>query len=172
MQAKVSYIRQLSAGQQASSDSRWICGQSYVSCNLSRRNPLSPKAVETRVSTAETCIIGGITFTSDSSVGVYVTTHAVPSCAMFWDLFSMFVCMSDQGLTSKERLDEIYSAEKGKTGSALQGKLVASMTHKRPMCLYGFKLACLDQGFYMCKTYEHWIGAGTHVSYQEELSTR
>ena len=47
------------------------------------------------------------------------------------------------------------------------------MTHKRPLCLYGdgFKLARLDQGFSMCKTYKHWIGAGSHVSYREELSS-
>ena len=77
-------------------------------------------------------------------------------------------------VTGKDRLDEIYSAEKGERGSALEGKLAASMTHKRPLCLYGdsSKLARLDQGFSMCKTYEHWIGAtGTHVSYEEELSS-
>ena len=56
------------------------------------------KAVETRVSAEETCIIGGSTFTSLSSVGEYDTTHAaVSSCGMFWDLFSVLVRMSDQG---------------------------------------------------------------------------
>ena len=60
----------------------------------------------------------------------------------------MLVCMIDQGVAGKERSDEIYSAEKRKRGSALENKLVASMTHKRPLCLYddGSKLACLDQG--------------------------
>ena len=48
------------------------------------------------------------------------------------------------------------------------------MTHKRPLCLYdeGSKLVRLDQGFAVCKAYEHWIGAGSHVSYREELSTQ
>jgi hypothetical protein len=77
-----------------------------------------------------------------------------------------------RGLTGKERSDKIYSAERGRTGSALEGDLVASMTHKRPLCLYGdgLQLARLDQGFAMCKTYEHWIGGGSHVSYRAELS--
>jgi hypothetical protein len=48
------------------------------------------------------------------------------------------------------------------------------MTHKRPLCLYGegSQLARLDQGFAMCKTYKHWIGGGSHVSYQAELSSQ
>jgi hypothetical protein len=48
------------------------------------------------------------------------------------------------------------------------------MTHKRPLCLFGdgSQLARLDQGFAMCKTYEHWIGGGEHVSYRTELSTQ
>ena len=55
------------------------------------------------------------------------------------------------------------SAERGRTGSTLQGELVASMTHKRPLCLFGgglAKLARLNQDFTMCKTYERWIGVG------------
>ena len=79
------------------------------------------KAVETRVTTAETCTIGGTSFTLDGSVGAYITTHTVPSCAMFCDLFSIIVCMGGQELTGKERSDKIYSAERGRTGSALEG---------------------------------------------------
>ena len=132
------------------------------------------KAVETRVTTAEACAIGGTVFSSDAQVGNYITTHKVLSCAMYWDLFSIMVCMGGQGLSGKERADKIYSAERGRTGSALEGELVASMTHKRPLCLYGegSKLARLDQGFAMCKTYEQWIGAGDHVCYRDELTTQ
>jgi hypothetical protein len=48
------------------------------------------------------------------------------------------------------------------------------MTHKCPMCLYGegSHLARLDQGFASCKTYDQWIGAGSHVSYRAELSSQ
>ena len=93
---------------------------------------------------------------------------------MCWDLFSVMVCMGAQGLTGKERSDKIHSAEKGRTGSALEGDLVASVTHKRPLCLFGegSKLARLDQGFAMCKTHEHWIGAGEHVSHRQELTNQ
>jgi hypothetical protein len=65
--------------------------------------------------------------------------------------------MGADGLTGKEGSDRIYSAERGCTGSALEGELVASMSHKRPLCLFGEgnKLARLDEGFAMlCKTYE------------------
>ena len=132
------------------------------------------KAVETRVTAAESCAIGGTTFSSEGQVGNYITTHSAPSCAMCWDLFSIMVCMGAQGASGKERADKIYSAERGRTGSALEGDLVASMTHKRPLCLFGegSKLARLDQGFAMCKTCDHWIGAGDNVSYRDELTTQ
>jgi hypothetical protein len=132
------------------------------------------KAVETRDTTAESCSIGSTTFSTEAAVSAYIKANTVPSCAMYWDLFSVMVCMGSQGVTGKERSDEIYSAERGRTGSALEGRLVASMTHKRPLCLYGeeSKLARLDQGFAMCKTYEHWIGSGTGVSYREELGNQ
>jgi hypothetical protein len=110
--------------------------------------------------------VGGTTFTLDGLVRNHITARKVPSCAMHWDLFSIMVCMGGQGLTGKQRSDKIFSVERGRTGSALEGKLVASMTHKRPLCLLGegSKLARLDQGFAMCKTYEHWIGAGDHAA--------
>ena len=132
------------------------------------------KAVETQVTTAEACAIGVTVFSSDAQVGNYSTTHKVLSCAMYWDLFSIIVCMGGQGLSGKERADKIYLAGRGRTSSALEGELVASMTHKRPLCLYeeGSKLARLDQGFAMCKTYEQWIGAGDHVCYRDELTTQ
>ena len=84
------------------------------------------KSVETQVSTAETGSIGGTTFSSDTTVGSYIATHTVASCAMYWDLFSTMVCMGGEGLIGKERSDEIYSAERGRTGSALEGELVSS----------------------------------------------
>jgi hypothetical protein len=132
------------------------------------------KAVETRGSTGVTCVLGGTTFTSEADIRSYITTHEIPSCALYWDLFSIMVCMGAKGLTGKERSDRIYSAERGRTGSALEGELVASMSHKRPLCLYGegSKLARLDEGFAMCKTYDQWIGSGNQESYRQELSTQ
>jgi hypothetical protein len=132
------------------------------------------KVVETRGSTGVTFVLGGTTFTSEADIRSYITVHEIPSCAMYWDLFSVMVCMGAQGLTGKERSDRIYSAERGRTGSALEGELVASMSHKRPLCLYGegAKLARLDEGFAMCKTYDQWIGGGNQVSYRQDLSTQ
>jgi hypothetical protein len=132
------------------------------------------KVVETRGSTGMTCVLGGTTFASESDVCSYITTHDIQSCAIYWDLCSIMVCMGAEGLTGKERSDRIYSAERGRTGSALEGELVASMSHKCPLCLYGegSRLAKLDEGFAMCKTYEQWIGSGNQVSYRQELSNQ
>jgi hypothetical protein len=133
------------------------------------------KVVETRGSIGVTCVLGGTTtFTSEADICSYITTHEIPSCASYWDIFSIMVCMGAKGLTGKERSDRIYSAERGRTGSALEGELVASMSHKRPLCLYGegTRLARLDEGFAMCKTYDQWIGSGNQESYRQELSTQ
>jgi hypothetical protein len=132
------------------------------------------KIVETRGSTGVTCVLGGTPFTSEGDLRGYIMAHAIPSCALYWDLFSIMVCMIAEGLTGKERSDRIYLAERGWTSSALEGKLVASMSHKRQLCLYGdgSRLACLDKGFVMCKTYEQWIGSGNQVSYRQELSNQ
>jgi hypothetical protein len=85
------------------------------------------------------------------------------------------VCMEEaEGLTGKERSGRIYSAEKDRTGSVLEGELVASMSHKCPLCLYGegSRFSRLDAGFAMCKTYEQWIGMGNRVFYRAELSNQ
>jgi hypothetical protein len=151
----------------------------------SSSNPLFPaagqneilarlKVVETRGVSGVTCDLSSTTFASEADVKAYIKLHDIPSCALYWDLFSIMVCMGAEGLTGKERSDRIYSAEKGRTGSALEGELVASMSHKRPLCLYGegTRLARLDAGFAMCKTYEQWIGGGNQVSYRAELSSQ
>jgi hypothetical protein len=120
-------------------------------------------------------MLGGTSFPLEISVKAYITAHSIPSCALYWDLFSIMVCMGRQGFTRKECSDKIYSAKRGRTGSsALEGELVASMTHKHPLCLFGegSELARLDQGFAMCNTYDHWIGSGPQVSYQAELSNQ
>jgi hypothetical protein len=112
--------------------------------------------------------------TSEADVRSYITTHEIPSFALYWDLFSIMVCMGAKRLTGKERSNRIYSAEWGRTGSALEGELVASVSHKRPLCLYGegSRLARLDEGFAMCKTYDQWIGSGNQESYCQELCTQ
>jgi hypothetical protein len=57
---------------------------------------------------------------------------------------------------------------------ALEGELVALMSHKRPFCLYGegSPLAGLDESFTMCKTYDQWIGSGKQEVYCQDLSTQ
>jgi hypothetical protein len=55
-------------------------------------------AVETQA-TGDTCVLGGTSFPSELSVKTYITTHNIPSCALYWDLFSLMVCMGRQGLT-------------------------------------------------------------------------
>jgi hypothetical protein len=81
-------------------------------------------------------LVGGAMFTSEADIRGYITLHDIPSCALYWDLFSIMVGMGAQGLTGKERSDRIYSAEQVRTGSALEGGLVTSMSHKHPLCIY------------------------------------
>jgi hypothetical protein len=55
-------------------------------------------AVETQA-TGDTCVLRGTSFPSEISVKAYITAHTIPSCALYWDLFSIMVCMGRQGLT-------------------------------------------------------------------------
>jgi hypothetical protein len=68
-------------------------------------------------------------------------------------------------------------ARKGHAGPALEEEFIASLTHERPLCLYGEgtppQVTQMDQGVAMGETYEHWIGADTHVLHRAaELSNQ
>jgi hypothetical protein len=57
-----------------------------------------------------------------------ILSKRIPSCGIFWDLFSCLVSMRPKGLTGKERADEQHSSERINT-SMLKNNLLASMGH-------------------------------------------
>jgi hypothetical protein len=90
----------------------------------------------------------------------FLLLEKVPSCGMYWDLFSCLVSMKPKGLTGKQRADEQHSSERIKT-SMFENNLLAAMGHARPSCLYGTKggegaLVDSDKGFGACLSYDKW----------------
>ena len=79
---------------------------------------------------------GGFNFSSLHDVVAFVTKYSVPRCALCWDMLSAMVCMRSKGETGKEQSERKHAAHKAKVHSALEAGVVASMGHKRPLCLY------------------------------------
>mmetsp|Transcript_23409 Transcript_23409/g.35509 ORF Transcript_23409/g.35509 Transcript_23409/m.35509 type:complete len:185 (+) Transcript_23409:1390-1944(+) len=42
----------------------------------------------------------------------WLTKETLPSCGMFWDIFSVLVCMKTKAKTGKDRVDEKHSASR------------------------------------------------------------
>jgi hypothetical protein len=110
--------------------------------------------------TGESFSLHGLTFCSRSEVADWLAEEKVPSCGVFWDLFSVLVSMQPKKLTGKDRSDETYSARRTKS-TTLENDLGASMTHVRPEVLYAKKghgdLERLECGFAACPTYAIWV---------------
>jgi hypothetical protein len=114
--------------------------------------------------TDETCGFGGFNFSTIHDVVAFVTKFQVPTCAMYWDMLSVMVCMRSKGETGKEQSERKYAAQKANVHSALEADLVASMGHERPLCLYSKdkkELATHDKGFAACPSYKQWMSGGT-----------
>jgi hypothetical protein len=113
--------------------------------------------------TDETCGFGGFHFSTLQDVVTFVRKHSVPTCAMYWDMLSVMVCMRSRGETGKEQSERKYAAQKANVHSALEADLVASMGHERPLCLYSKdrkELATHDKGFAACPTHKMWMSGG------------
>ena len=69
---------------------------------------------------------------SDDDLEYWITTNEIPSCGVFWDLFSALVAI-DGGKkpTGKELADTNFSASRTKT-TPFENDLVASMSHDLP----------------------------------------
>jgi hypothetical protein len=118
--------------------------------------------IEGRV-TGESYAEGCHVFSSMTEVGDWLVKEQVPSGGVFWDLFSVLVCMKPKQQTGKGRADETYSSQR--TNSAtMENDLLASMTHIRPELLFakrgGSELGKLDDGFAACPSYQLWITGG------------
>jgi hypothetical protein len=74
----------------------------------------------------------GSTFDLES----WVKDQEIPSCGLFWDLFSCLAVMGHgKQQTGKERVDSKYSSQRTKT-TQFEDDLLASMGHEYPSCLF------------------------------------
>jgi hypothetical protein len=102
----------------------------------------------------------GFVYSSYGDFASTVLSEKIPSCGMFWDLFSCLVSMRPTGLTGKERADEQHSSERINTAT-FENNLLASMGHARPSYLYSSKggtgeLVDSEKGFGACLSYVKW----------------
>jgi hypothetical protein len=118
--------------------------------------------IEGRV-TGESYAEGGHEFSSMSEVGDWLVKEKKPSGGVFWDLFSILVCMKPKQQTGKGRADETYSAQRKKS-TTMENDLLALMKHMRPELLFAKKgsseLGKLDDGSAACPGYQMWITGG------------
>jgi hypothetical protein len=106
-------------------------------------------------------------FASYGDFAQFMLTNKIPSCGMFWDIFSTLVSMRPKGQSGKERADEQHSSERINT-SMLENNLLAAMGHARPSCLYASKggtgiLVTSEKGFGACTTYDKWRSGAESV---------
>jgi hypothetical protein len=116
--------------------------------------------------------LGGNTFSSGPELGDWCNKEKVASCGMFWDLFSAMVVMIPKQQTGKDRADENYSSSRTSTTN-FENDLAASMSHDRPLCLYGGKgnkLVPLEDGLGACPTQRKWISGSE--SYKSVVSNQ
>jgi hypothetical protein len=104
--------------------------------------------------------MGSYVFCSHTEVAEWIVAEKVPTAGVFWNLFSVLVCMKPKRQMGKDRSDESHSSKR--TGSTiLENDLVASMTHIRPELLYSKKgtgeIGRLEDGFCGCPSYAIWI---------------
>jgi hypothetical protein len=106
---------------------------------------------------------GFLMFWSMTEVTDWLLAQKVPSGGVFWDLFSVLVCMKPKQQTGKACVDETYSSHQTNS-TALENDLVASMTHAQPEVLFakkrGFELGKLEDGFSAYPSYQLWITGG------------
>jgi hypothetical protein len=75
-------------------------------------------------------------FASFAELKDWVRDKAVPTCGVYWDLFSIMVTMGPEQLSGQALADKEYSSSRTKTTFFLND-LLAAMTHEKPSCLYG-----------------------------------
>jgi hypothetical protein len=70
--------------------------------------------------------------------------------------------MKPKNQSGRERADESYSASRTQS-TTLENKLLASMSHLRPVLLFGKPngvLAPMEEGFGACGSHAEWLGSG------------
>jgi hypothetical protein len=115
-------------------------------------------------------------FGSSFDLESWVGEQEIPSCGLFWDLFSCLAVMSHgKQQTGKGRADSKYLSQRTKT-TLFEDDLLASMGHECPSCLFRAEVedgvASKEFGFTTSTSYMHWIGAGAKQSYKHILASR
>ena len=111
---------------------------------------------------------------SDDDLELWITTEQVPTCGVYWDLFSALVAIDGgKRLTGKELADTNFSVTRTKT-TPFENDLVATMSHDLPGVFFhetsDGMLASKEEGFTKCKTYDQWMGSTVNKAYKQ--STR
>jgi hypothetical protein len=102
------------------------------------------------------------TFSTFYEVKSWCEENSVISYGTFWDLFSVLVAMKPKYQTGKDMADKRYSSARIKS-TPFENDLAASMSHPRPLALFGKKggeLALMNDCFGACPSYEQWVGSG------------
>jgi hypothetical protein len=102
------------------------------------------------------------TFSTFYEVKTWCEENNVTTYGTFWDLFSVLVAMKPKYQTGKDMADERYSSARIKS-TTFENDLAASMSHPRPLALFGKKggeLASMNDGFRTCPSYDQWVGSG------------
>ena len=119
------------------------------------------KEMEGRVTDAS-FRLNQFTFSTFYEVKTWCEENSVTTYGTFWDLSSVLVAMKPKYQTGKDMADERYSSARIKS-TPFENDLLASMSHPRPLALFGKKggeLAGMNEGFGACQTYEQWVGSG------------
>lgn len=129
--------------------------------------------VESRVST-EGFVGGGVTFSSQADVEIWVGTNGKPSSGFFWDIFSVLCAMKPKYLTSKERSDWKFSTERIHS-TLLEAELTTAMAHLLPPALYATNkagdLSEKDDGFGACLTHDEWVGGHKRKAFVDKTGS-
>jgi hypothetical protein len=133
------------------------------------------KALETKIG-GEAFVMHDRNFGSLYELELWVEETEIPSCGLFWDLFSTLVVMNqEKAQTGKARADSTYSSTRIKS-TRLENNLVAAMGHDWPACFFSAttddQVATKEEGFSTCKSFAQWIGAGGRKAYKDILGER
>jgi hypothetical protein len=102
------------------------------------------------------------TFSTFYEVKTWCEETKVETYGIFWDLFRVLGAMKPKYQMGKDVTDKRYSLAWIKS-TPFQNDLSASMSHPRPLALFGKRggeLAPVNEGFGACPTYEQWVGSG------------
>lgn len=106
-------------------------------------------------------------FTSHVDVMKWIELNEIQSCGNFWDLFSCLIKMGVKNQSGTEQAQETFAVSRLKATS-LELDLSSSMGFNRPLMLFEKDPREVDT--LKCLDHESWIGTGTRVSMQDNVT--